>query len=1440
MKSLGLCTGASTLSVVELLKDNNDKISLGNTFVKPHNGNPQEALLAILKNLDLEQYSRIAVTGRKFSRYINLSSITEPEAVETALSWLYGNGTRFNAIVSAGGETFMVYVLGKDGRISSIQAGNKCASGTGEFFLQQIRRMGISHEEAVQFAQTEKPYKVSGRCSVFCKSDCTHATNKGVPKERVTAGLCQMMAGKVIELLKQIPRNDIMIIGGCAQNSVMIDYLKREIAGLVVPGEAPYFEALGCALWALDNNTIPFHGVEHLLKKDQKIFFRLPPLRNYEAVVDFKTAERGKAREGDRCILGLDVGSTTTKAVILRIEDDIILSSVYLRTNGNPVRASRECYAGLCDQLGALADKIHIVGLGVTGSGRQIAGLHAMTEGIINEIIAHATGALYFDKDVDTIFEIGGQDAKYTYITNGVPSDYAMNEACSAGTGSFLEEAAKETLGIEMEEIAHIALQGESPPNFNDQCAAFISSDIKNAFNEGVAREDIVAGLVYSICMNYDSRVKGNRPVGKKVFMQGGVCLNEAVPLAMASITGKRIIVPPDPGLIGAFGVALEIKCRLSLGLMEESSFLLKQLSDRELEYGDSFICDGGKEKCDRKCEIARIKIEGKVYPFGGACNRWYNLRSHVKVNAEEINLVAHYEKLIFCKYKPSPETLGVSENSGTIGINKSFLVNTYFPLYYNFFSRLGFKVVLPDVLKQEGMNRQSAPFCYPAEIAHGYFFDLMEKKPDYLFLPQIKGDYVENGLQKGVTCPLLQGEPFYLASSFKDHETYKSLKAKGRILNPVIDFSGGFEPLEPDFISMARKLGVAKRKARPAYAKAIEKQENAFEEMKKAGIQALRELEEDPGEMAVVIFGKSYNALVSEAHMGIPNKFASRNIKVIPSNCLPMKEEPGRDQMYWSAGQRILKGARFIKKHPQLFGCYITNFSCGPDSFLVGYFRDIMGRKPSLTLELDSHVADAGLETRIEAFIDIIRRYRELEKERKITDVTRHFVPARVNLNHNQSVFIDSNNKKHPVIDPKVHLIFPSMGRFISEAGVAVFNGLGVRSSALPPADEETLKFGRGNTSCKECLPLLITVGSILKYIDERKNNDELLIYFMPTASGPCRFGQYSEFTKDLISKLELENVALFSLSAENSYAGIPGQNLTAKLWSGVLLADIFEEIYSSLLTNAVDLDLAMGSFEREWKRIIGALESQSGFKEIMKVLELVTENLRKIKLKRCLEDSPTVLLTGEIFVRHDGISRQFIVEELAQRGFATKVSTLAEWVYYTNWCVQNKLSTGYYTIKDRLSLFIRTFYMKRYERAFREILSKSNLCTNKLEDVDHIIKHTRHLMSPELVGEAILTTGAAINDVLDYYCGVIAIGPFGCMPNRLAEAILTREMNMEGKLATGNNNKKMKDLSEKIHDLPFLAIESDGNRFPQIITAKLEAFLLQAGRIHEEIMKA
>ena len=1427
--------GATTLSAVGIERERNGHIQTIFTQIGPHDGNPREALLAALKNLPGDGSFRVAITGRKFRHVLNLSSISEAEAVESVLSQLNRNYL-LDAIVSAGGETFLVYVLGKNGRICAVQTGNKCASGTGEFFMQQIRRMGISLAEAIRFAREEKPYKVSGRCSVFCKSDCTHATNKGVPKGRVAAGLCEMMAGKILEIMKHVPRNNIMIIGGTAQNPVLINCLKREIRNLIVPKEAPYFEALGAAIWALNHETVPLPQPEKLFHGEGGSFSSLPPLHDFQDMVDFKTRERGVAKESDRCILGLDVGSTTTKAVLLRIEDDSILASVYLRTKGNPVEASRECYASLHEQLGDLRDKIRIVGLGVTGSGRQIAGLHAMTGGIVNEIIAHATGALFFGQEVDTIFEIGGQDAKYTYIRNGVPSDYAMNDACSAGTGSFLEEAAKETMGVEMEEIGDIALRGRKPPNFNDQCAAFISSDIKNASHEGMTKEDIVAGLVYSICMNYNNRVKGNRAVGDNIFMQGGVCYNRAVPIAMASLTGKRIVVPPEAGLMGAFGVALEIKRRLEVHLMEEREFSLKTLKDRTIENRKPFICPGGKERCDRKCEIARIRIEGKTYPFGGACNRWYNLRFNIQVDAEKLDLVKSHDHLIFHRYLSPPEELGLGDNSPTIGINKSFLVNTCYPLYYHFFSRLGFRVMLPEISQQDGVDRARAPFCYPAEIAHGFFSCLLKAKPDYLFLPQLKGMYVENGYRHSTTCPLSQGEPYYLTAAFKDQETFRDLISQKRVIKPVIDFSGGYEAAGDVFTVMAGKLGRGRKKARRVFAQALKIQKLVVKEMKEAGSRLLAELEREADQYAVVIFGRSYNAFVSEANMGIPQKFASRGVAVVPLDFLPCEGEVVEDGMYWSTGQTILKGARFVERHPQLFGCYITNFSCGPDSFLVGYFRHLMGRKPFLVLELDSHVADAGLETRIEAFIDIVKNYRELS--RKGTDITVPTAPARAYFAPGKQVFIDAKGREYPFTHPHVHLVFPSMGKLTTETTSAVFRSMGIRATSFPAANEEVLKLGRGNTSCKECLPLLLTVGSLLKYLQERKTDDELLVYFMPTTSGPCRFGQYSHFISNLISGRGIEDVTLFSLSAEDSYTGFAGNDFTLKLWSAIVISDIMQDIYSVLLVNAADRDAALATYESECRRIIEACERSPAFKDMKKTLLIVADNLKAIPVKRQLQDTPTVLLTGEIFVRHDDLSRQFLVEKLAAQGMATKVSSLVEWVYYTDWCYLKDLSGNTPNLKERLSIFLRARWMKGYERAYKKIMARSNLLPYRLEDVNHLIGNVRHLINPELVGEAILTIGSSVTEILDPYCGVIAIGPFGCMPNRLSEAILTREMSTGWRSpASGRRYRKAGNFLKDVEELPFLAIESDGNPFPQIITAKLEVFLLQAARLHREM---
>jgi len=1447
LKSLGLCLGASTVSLVQVERDPDDKgassTRIVGHFVHSHEGDARRCLIEILRDVDLSSFHRITATGRKFRRLVDLTSIPEPEAVEHAYAFVKPPGIDCPAVVSAGGETFMVYVLNRSGHIVNVVTGNKCASGTGEFFLQQLRRMDVSLGEAAQWAEIEEPYPVSGRCSVFCKSDCTHATNKGIPKPRVTAGLCRMMADKILELLKKEDRRHIMIVGGAARNRMMIEYLRREIPGLIVPDAATHMEALGAALWGLSHETRPFPGFAELFVAGATSFDSLPPLNAAADKVEFKTIERGAVRSGDQCILGLDVGSTTTKAVLMRRIDHALLASVYLRTNGDPVGASRSCYRSLLHQVRQKADPqtIRIAGLGVCGSGRQIAGLHALTEGVINEIIAHAAAAVHFDPQVDTIFEIGGQDAKYTYIVNSVPADYAMNEACSAGTGSFLEESAHETLGLKMEEIAEVAFKGQSPPNFNDQCAAFIASDIKNAIQEGLDRKDIAAGLVYSICMNYSNRVKGNRPVGGKIFMQGGVCYNRAVPLAMETLIGKPIVVPPEPGLMGAFGVAVEIEKRIASGLMAAGSFDLETLAKREVVYGKGFTCPGGKERCDRRCPIAVIEVEGQKHPFGGACNRYYNIRRNLHYDTERLDLARTRQELVFKTYGAQPEDATVRSSKGRVGINRSFLVNTYYPLYSHFFTELGFEVVLPDLPRQEGINRCGAAFCYPAELAHGFLHTLLESEPqlDFLFLPHFKAVPLQRdgSSQQSQVCPLVQGETFYLQTAFG--KKIARLSQRGtRLLTPLLDFSCGIESAEEALVATACQMGVSHRAAQEAFAVALHKQLDCFSAMREAGGKMLAELEADPEKVGIVLFARPYNGFAGEAHMGIPHKFATRGIPVIPLDFLDLDQERSKRHMYWGMGNLIIRAARFVERHPRLFGAYITNFSCGPDSFVISYFRDIMGRKPSLTLELDSHTADAGLETRIEAFLDIVQSYRRLMDRQLIAPPKRTFKPARILLEDGAAQVATSSGETLSLKDPRVTVLIPSMGRLVTDGFASVMRGLGFHAKGYKENDEAILKIGRANTSCKECLPLILTTGTLLSYIKDEKRPDEALVYFMPTASGPCRFGQYCVYMEDLIRRMELSDVALLSLTADNSYIGMD-EHFERYGWWAAIISDVMEDIRSMLLADAADPAGAAGIFAEEWAKILLALE-KGNFKALTAQLAEGAERLGFIPLRRPLHEVPVITLTGEIFVRRDALSRRYLTESLAERGFAVVCAPVSEWIYYCNYLTEQGSNHDHLSVAQRFKLKIRHLFQRHDESRIKSILAGSGLVSAEPLDVAGIIRNAVPYISQDLLGEAILTIGGTLGDVATHTCGVISIGPFGCMPNRISEAILGEIMTAKTKLATDPANERLRETLAGVHDLPFLAIESDGSPFPQLISAKLETFLLRAERFHRRMMAA
>jgi activator of 2-hydroxyglutaryl-CoA dehydratase len=315
-RAFGISLGASTISAVEVRRDDG-RIEVNRVLVRSHEGNPRAVLVQVLDELDCGR-APILITGRKFRQFTSLPSVTEPEATESALRLIYDGSRRFDALLSSGGETFLVYLLDENHRIVGISSGNKCASGTGEFFLQQIKRMNLGIQEAVDLAVEGTPYTLSGRCSVFCKSDCTHALNKGEPIPNVTAGLCGMIARKMDELLEPVPHNDILVVGGTAQNRAVIELLRNKLAqrnpkgSISVPKEAPYFEALGAASLALAKGRPRPAQLYHL---DHSSFTFLPRLSEFAHLVSFREAVRGTFHPGDRCLVGLDVGSTTTKEI---------------------------------------------------------------------------------------------------------------------------------------------------------------------------------------------------------------------------------------------------------------------------------------------------------------------------------------------------------------------------------------------------------------------------------------------------------------------------------------------------------------------------------------------------------------------------------------------------------------------------------------------------------------------------------------------------------------------------------------------------------------------------------------------------------------------------------------------------------------------------------------------------------------------------------------------------------------------------------------------------------------------------------------------------------------------------------------------------------------------------------------------------------------------
>lgn len=947
----------------------------------------------------------IRVTGsgsRTIAKILGIYFENEFKAIARMMAAFH---PQVRTVFEIGGESSKYIRLeadpGGEARIADYDRSGECAAGTGSFLDQQALRMGFSVEEIGEVVRAAKAAAhIAGRCSVFAKSDMIHAQQKGYTPAEILRGLCDAVARNFKSaIVKGRPVTPpVALIGAVSQNRGVVAAL-REAFGLgedelFVPDAYAWCGAIGAAmLEAAEPRKRTFLEIHRL---SQHAAERRPvdtrPLSMDNVVLLREQVLPYVAPPGDGPIpayLGIDVGSVSTNLVAMD-EAGQVIHDIYLRTAGRPIEAVQK---GLTELDRLWGRRLEIRGVGATGSGRELIGEFVGADAVHDEITAHKTGAVYVSRTlggemVDTIFEIGGQDSKFIAIENGVVVDFAMNEACAAGTGSFLEEQA-EKLGISIkEEFARLALSSTAPSRLGERCTVFMERDVNSFLHKGDTIPDVLAGLAYSIALNYLNRVVRGRRIGNVIYFQGGTAYNDAVAAAFAGLLGKKITVPPYNGVMGAIGMAL-IARQWHQATGAATRFRGYDLSRLEISTRD-FVC----KACTNHCDIKEFTIEGQKSFWGDKCSDKY--RKAAKTGRKPVieDLIAWREKLLEQIAATAP---AAGARAPRVGIPRTMSMFERYPFWHRYFTEIGCQVILSRQtdasIAAKGVELALAQPCYPVQVAHGHVHELVRQGVDYVFVPNaLDAESSEGASCVAHFCPWNQTLPFVLRSApgLAEHAF--------KFLSPTLHFQLGREHVKRVLAEMARRLGVRRSRSDRAVDAAYAAQREFQRRLLEAGRQALEMLERT-GEPGLILVGRSYNIYDRGINCDIPRKLRRfYGANVIPLDFLVTGAEAVEDlhpNMYWASGRKILEAARLAASRPNLHLIYISNFKCGPDSYIKYFTRQTAGA-PLLVLQFDGHGNDAGYLTRCEAYLDskgILRCYNsELEvTPRKALPATIH-----------------------------------------------------------------------------------------------------------------------------------------------------------------------------------------------------------------------------------------------------------------------------------------------------------------------------------------------------------------------------------------------------------------------------------------------------------------
>ena len=912
--------------------------------------------------------------GDVLAETLGLDPEKEIRAVSKAIGTFYPD---IQTIFEIGGRAFNFIPLEKGEDEKKTRRRRKrhgagaCEEGIGFFLEQQADRMKLSigaMGEAAA-AATQAP-RISRGCSVFIKSDMIHSQQKGYSPEEVLRALCESVAIKFKNnaVKGQPVIAPVALIGGVSQNKGVVKALLETFGlgpdELIVPELYAWCGAVGAAMGGgkPDAKQAQVPSLSDFRKEipaeEEDPSDVLPPLSlaNVTFLKEKITAPTVSSDGPIPAFLGIDIGSVSTKLAVID-EAGNILQDIYLPTSGRPVEAVTQ---GMADLKRIWGDRLDIQGMGTTGSGRELIAEIVGADTVTDEITAHKTGAVHISSMLgvappDTIFEIGGQDSKYIYIEEGAVTDFAMNEACAAGTGSFLAEQA-ETLNVLIrEEFATLALSAPKPSDLGEFCTVVIAEDLIEKLHEGETIPNLLAGLSLAVARNYLNLVVRRRPIGKVVYFQGGTASNQAVAAAFGQMLGRPVIVPPYNGVIGAMGAAVIARDWVQTGKLPTA---FRGLDPQALSMSSrNFTCKG----CNNCCDVKEMLVEGKKSYWGNRCADRYG--SPVLSNRVPVipDLIAFREKLF-----DDIAAEGLAEAKHTIGIPRALTHFDLYPFWHKYLTTLGMKVVLspasdPKIIEW-GQEIIEAQFCHPVSVAFGHVKYLTQTDTDYILIPGIESISCEDG-GNASSCSWMRMLPHFVTSSAG------LASSADRFLTPAISFRKGKDAVKTELFRVMARLGVSRMDSDAAAESAFAAQQTFRDQLLREGKAAVETLKKT-GAHGILLVGRSYTLYDRSINCDTPRKLRARyGANVIPFDFLPGEGPVSGSNLPWESGVKIEIAARLAASMENLHMIYNCSFPCGPDAEIKPIARKVSD-KPVLFLQFDGNGYDAGYMTRCEAFL--------------------------------------------------------------------------------------------------------------------------------------------------------------------------------------------------------------------------------------------------------------------------------------------------------------------------------------------------------------------------------------------------------------------------------------------------------------------------------------